>query len=100
MIFIYYIKSLKIFFSRKIYINDVYYCPHHPLYGQGIYLKKCFCRKPQPGLIFKAIKENSLNKSNTVMIGDKKSDYLAARKAKIKFYYVENNLFSQIKKIF
>ena len=33
-------KKFKNFlFSRKIYINDVYYCPHHPLYGKGIYLR-------------------------------------------------------------
>jgi D-glycero-D-manno-heptose 1,7-bisphosphate phosphatase len=69
------IRELKTF---GIEIAKVYHCPHHPdITGE------CDCRKPKPGLILKAINEFNINPSESVLIGDKKSDILAGENAGI-----------------
>ena len=69
------IRELKTF---GINIAKVYHCPHHPdITGE------CDCRKPKPGLILKAINEFNINPSESVLIGDKKSDILAGENAGI-----------------
>ena len=50
-------------------------------------------------MIRRAIKEWNIDKNKSFMIGDKKTDYLAAKKSKIKFYYKRGCLMKLIKKI-
>ncbi len=81
-------------------IDDIFYCPFHPEFGKGKYKKKSNDRKPGDGMIRKAIKKWKINSKASFMIGDKTSDKLAAKKAKIKFFYKkEKNLNTQIKNI-
>lgn len=81
-------------------IDDIFYCPFHPEFGKGKYKKKSNDRKPGDGMIKKAIKKWKINTKTSFMIGDKISDKLAAKKAKIKFFYKkEKNLNTQIKNI-
>ncbi|MFT4939309.1 MAG: D-glycero-D-manno-heptose 1,7-bisphosphate phosphatase [Paraglaciecola sp.] len=72
------------FAQNLITIDGVYWCPHHPVHALGEYLQNCACRKPQPGMLLQAIEEHQLNASQSVMIGDKPSDLLAAQRAGIK----------------
>ena len=69
---------IKKFSDKGIIISKVYYCPHHPDFT-GF----CLCRKPNPGMIFEAVKEFNLNILECVLIGDKESDLEAGRKAGI-----------------
>jgi len=39
--------------------------------------RNCDCRKPTPGMILQAINEFNINPTNSILIGDKKSDILA-----------------------
>tara|TARA_Y100000996_G_scaffold327752_1_gene263818 strand:- start:19 stop:519 length:501 start_codon:yes stop_codon:yes gene_type:complete len=79
-------------------IDDIFYCPFHPEFGKGKYKKKSNDRKPGDGMIRKAIKKWKIDTKNSFMIGDKISDKLAAKKAKIKFFYKkEKNLNTQMK---
>ena len=81
-------------------IKKFYYCPHHPKYGKGIFKIKCFCRKPQPGMILKCIREFNLDINSSIMIGDKLIDRLASQKAGLKFFYKKKISFlNQLKKI-
>ena len=66
------------FLLKKIKITKVYFCPHHPDFS-----KKCNCRKPNPGMILNAMEEFDIDLSNSVLIGDKKSDIIAGNKAGI-----------------
>jgi histidinol phosphatase-like enzyme len=52
-------------------------------------------------MLLKAIKKWSLIKSNILMIGDKRSDKVSAKRTGVKFFYKSKkiNLYSQIKKI-
>jgi histidinol phosphatase-like enzyme len=65
------------------------------------YKKNTIDRKPGSGMISKAIKKWNVNQKKSFMIGDKKTDFLAAKGANIKFYYKNKkiNLFEQVKSI-
>ena len=60
------------------YIDGLYYCPHHPdkgFEGEVPELKiQCDCRKPKPGLIFRAAKDFNADIEQSWMIGDGKND--------------------------
>lgn len=80
-------------------INDIFFCPYHPIYGLGKYKKNTKDRKPGSGMIKKAIRKWKIDPKKSFMIGDKRTDLLAAKGASIKFYYKnkKDNLFNQIK---
>lgn len=66
------------FKKNGIEIAKVYYCPHYPeITGD------CNCRKPKPGMILQGINDFNINPTNSVLIGDKKSDILAGERAGI-----------------
>ncbi|HEX4045794.1 MAG TPA: D-glycero-beta-D-manno-heptose 1,7-bisphosphate 7-phosphatase [Gammaproteobacteria bacterium] len=54
------------------YVEEIFFCPHHPEDG-------CFCRKPQPGLIYNLQKKYSVNLAETFFIGDSLVDMQAAK---------------------
>jgi D-glycero-D-manno-heptose 1,7-bisphosphate phosphatase len=56
------------------YLDGIYYCPHHPDVGEPPYRQKCRCRKPETGLIEKAVEELDLDPSQSYMIGDRGVD--------------------------
>jgi D-glycero-D-manno-heptose 1,7-bisphosphate phosphatase len=91
-------KKIK---NRKAKIDDIFFCPYHHKFGVGKYKKKTNDRKPGSGMILKAIKKWNIDQKRSFMIGDKKRDFLAAKGAKIKFYYKSKNknLLDQIKTI-
>jgi D-glycero-D-manno-heptose 1,7-bisphosphate phosphatase len=90
-------KDLK---KIKAKIDDFYFCPFHYKNGIGKYKKRSFDRKPNPGMIFKAIKKWNVNKEKSFMIGDSLNDKIAAKRANIKFFYKKNySLLKQIKEI-
>jgi len=55
-------------------IDGVYYCPHHPDYGDERYRRECECRKPRPGLLHAAARDHTINLAHSFVIGDKASD--------------------------
>jgi D-glycero-D-manno-heptose 1,7-bisphosphate phosphatase len=67
---------LSQFIKNKIIIDKIYFCPHHPEFDC-----ECECRKPAPGMIFKARDEFNLNLKKSVLIGDKKTDIIAGKNA-------------------
>lgn len=66
------------FSDKGIKIEKIYHCPHHPDFSGN-----CECRKPNPGMIFKAEKELDLDLRRSVLIGDKDSDLEAGINAGI-----------------
>ncbi len=51
-------------------IDEIYVCPHAPE-------DKCYCRKPQPGMILDARRDHKLDLANSWLIGDAASDLQA-----------------------
>ena len=46
------------------YVDSIYYCPHHPD-------EKCQCRKPNIGMLEKAVEDWGLDLRSSFFIGDK-----------------------------
>ena len=63
------------------HIDAFYYCPHHPEGAVSTYAKKCDCRKPAPGMILRAIREQDIDPAASWMFGDAASDVAAAARA-------------------
>ena len=88
---------LELLKKRGAKINDIFVCPYHPKFGLGKYKRNSIDRKPNNGMLEKAIKKWGIDRDKSFMIGDQKTDYLCAKKSKIKFYYKKKiNLFKQI----
>jgi histidinol-phosphate phosphatase family protein len=56
--------------------DALYYCPHDPTISPA-----CFCRKPEPGLIFQAAIDFKIDLKNSFMVGDKVTDVQAGKMA-------------------
>ncbi|EHL19342.1 hypothetical protein HMPREF9628_01526 [Peptoanaerobacter stomatis] len=67
---------------RKVEIKDIFYCPYHKD-GIGVYRKDSFDRKPNPGMLIKAMNKYNISPEESIMIGDKESDIIAAKRSKI-----------------
>ena len=93
-------KKLKNYLKKKkIIINDIQYCPYHPNAILKRYKKISGYRKPGNLMIKKILKKWNVNLKKSFMLGDQRSDELAAKKSKLYFEYVQDNFYSQVKKI-
>jgi D-glycero-D-manno-heptose 1,7-bisphosphate phosphatase len=73
--------------QHGVSIAGVYFCPHLPEATLAHYRKTCDCRKPQPGLIHRAVKELDIDLARSAMVGDKDSDMEAALAVGIPYRY-------------
>jgi D-glycero-D-manno-heptose 1,7-bisphosphate phosphatase len=55
-------------------VDAIYYCPHHPTEGSGVYSAACDCRKPNTGMIRRAAAELGLAVSRSYVVGDQATD--------------------------
>ena len=66
---------------KGAYIDDLFYCPHHPDSGfigeRTEYKINCNCRKPKPGMIFQAADKYNIDLSCSYMVGDDMRDVRA-----------------------
>lgn len=93
-------QKIKTYLSKKkIYFDDVQYSPYHPKGKVLRYKKRSLTRKPGNLMIKKIFDNFFINKKKSFMLGDKKSDEIAAKKSGLKFYYSKPNFYSQIKEI-
>ena len=70
---------------------DIFYCPHYLNGNVKEYTIDCDCRKPKPGLFFQAFEKYDIDKTKSVMFGDKNSDIKAAFAAGIRHRFLVNN---------
>ncbi len=62
------------FRAKGAFIDDFYYCPHHPTEGTGRYRISCNCRKPKPGMVQRASRELDIDLSESYVVGDSARD--------------------------
>lgn len=62
-------------------IDRFYYCPHHVDGVIEEYTKDCYCRKPNPGMIEKAVRDFDIDLKKSFIIGDNASDIEAGHRA-------------------
>jgi len=65
----------NLLFVEGITIHGIYYCPHSPN-------DHCSCRKPQPGLVYRAAAELKFDPFESFVIGDKPSDIEMGRRVR------------------
>jgi D-glycero-D-manno-heptose 1,7-bisphosphate phosphatase len=62
-------------------VDAIYYCVHHPEFGNGSYKQACSCRKPEPGMLLQAAADLDIDLSSSYMIGDTAKDMVAGKRA-------------------
>jgi len=62
-------------------LDSEYYCLHHPDALVEKYRLDCDCRKPKPGLLLRAARENGLDLGRSFFVGDALVDVKAGRAA-------------------
>ena len=81
--------------KKGAYLDAIYYCPHHPhkgYEGERPELKiDCDCRKPKPGMLFKAAEDFNIDLSQSWMIGDGENDVKAGINAGCKTVLLSNS---------
>jgi D-glycero-D-manno-heptose 1,7-bisphosphate phosphatase len=75
--------------ARLIGTKDYVFCPHHPGGTDPVHGIACSCRKPQPGMIIQLMLRNGMPAEETIFIGDRESDRLAARAAGVRFEWAK-----------
>lgn len=64
-------------------LDGFYYCPHAPLAG-------CGCRKPAPGMLERAAREQGVELATSWMVGDILDDIEAGRRAGCRTILLDN----------
>ncbi|MBE5924460.1 MAG: D-glycero-beta-D-manno-heptose 1,7-bisphosphate 7-phosphatase [Lachnospiraceae bacterium] len=89
-------KMERLLGEQGAYIDAIYYCPHHPdkgFEGEIPELKfDCDCRKPKPGMLFKAAEDFNIDLSQSYMVGDSENDIKAGEAAGCKTVLVKSGL--------
>jgi D,D-heptose 1,7-bisphosphate phosphatase len=80
----------ELFESIGVQLQGFYYCPHHPEGEIAPYNIDCECRKPKPGMIFKAAQEHSIDLKSSWFIGDILNDVEAGRRAGCRTILLDN----------
>jgi D-glycero-D-manno-heptose 1,7-bisphosphate phosphatase len=62
-------------------LDGEYYCLHHPDALVKKYKADCECRKPKPGLLLRAAKENGVDIGSSFFVGDSLDDVKAGKGA-------------------
>jgi D-glycero-D-manno-heptose 1,7-bisphosphate phosphatase len=75
--------------EHSVVADGYYYCPHHPQAVLGEYRSECSCRKPEAGLILKAVSDFAsigaeITLEESVAVGNRRSDLLAGINAGVK----------------
>ena len=84
--------------SHGAHIDAFYFCPHHPDALLEEYRGECDCRKPQAGMIRKALTEWFVDTEASFLVGYKQSDIDAAKTAGISGYlFTGKNLYQFLK---
>lgn len=85
-------KMETLFGQEGVYIDAIYYCPHHPDKGfegeRPEYKMECECRKPKPGMLLEAAKKYNIDLGQSWMIGDSKNDIEAGKAAGCQVAYI------------
>lgn len=71
--------------EQGAYVDAIFYCPHHPGRGYPGEIPKlkmeCSCRKPKPGLLYRAAEQYNIGLKDSWMVGDSDTDMQAGMAA-------------------
>jgi histidinol-phosphate phosphatase family protein len=71
----------QVMMSAEVPLTGFYYCPHHPDGTVTSLAVSCHCRKPLPGLILEAARDNEVALHKSWFVGDILDDVEAGHRA-------------------
>jgi D-glycero-D-manno-heptose 1,7-bisphosphate phosphatase len=74
-------RLTDLLFREQLCLDGFYYCPHHPSGTVQAHAVECLCRKPMPGMLIKAARENDIDLAASWMLGDILHDVEAGNRA-------------------
>ena len=80
---------LQVLAQDGVYLDAIYYCPHHP---EGVIPDlaiRCECRKPQPGMVLRAAREHAIDLEHSWFVGDILDDIEAGNRARCRTVLVD-----------
>ena len=75
--------------AENIVLDGLYFCPHTPD-------DKCDCRKPNPGMVLRAVGELDVDLANSVVVGDNACDIELGRRLGLPTILVRTGYGAQI----
>ena len=99
------LESIHMFMKNKIKekkgrLDDIFYSPYFKSSKIKKYRTGLFDRKPNPGMLIKAIKKWNIDIKKSFFIGDSISDLNASKKIDLRFFYKTNeSLLKQVRNI-
>jgi D-glycero-D-manno-heptose 1,7-bisphosphate phosphatase len=76
--------------AEGAHLDAIYYCPFHPdAADEALRHPDHPDRKPNPGMVLRALADFGLDPANVILIGDKTSDMQAARRAGVEGHLFE-----------
>ncbi|MFC7291208.1 D-glycero-alpha-D-manno-heptose-1,7-bisphosphate 7-phosphatase [Hirschia litorea] len=86
--------------KHKAHIDRIYYCPYDLRGSVTRYCVESDDRKPEPGMILKAMRDFPVDAKSSILIGDKDKDLQAGKNANIASYlFNRDNLWDFVKTI-
>lgn len=76
--------------AHGVDLAGFYYCPHHPEGAVAAYRAACGCRKPEPGLLVEAAREQGIDLAASWMVGDILNDVEAGHRAGCRSILLDN----------
>jgi len=76
--------------GKGIRIDEIYYCPHHPK-------DNCFYRKPDIGMLMRAVRDFDINLNESWVVGDDDRDVIMGREANVKTIKIDNKVSRKLK---
>lgn len=64
----------ELLLKEGTYIDAYYFCPHHPNGSVLEYSGSCECRKPNTGMLKKALRDFDIDLERSYIVGDKEID--------------------------
>ena len=78
------VNKINNYIKKSFNLDDVFCCFHDDK-------DNCSCRKPKPGMFIKAKRKWNINLKKSIMIGDRKKDIDAGKKAGCKNFFIDYN---------
>ena len=78
------------------HIDEWVYCPHHPEYGIGKYKVDCKCRKPKTGMVDYLCAKYNIDRSKSLLVGDKPWDIECGENAGISSYLLQDENYCEL----
>ena len=84
------VEKIHGYLLKKYHVDDILVCPHDDK-------DRCKCRKPKPGMLFKAARKWKVDLKRSFVVGDRWKDVAAGNRAGCTTFLVNSNYYGKDK---